>query len=445
MKLFLLQDYKADEDKFQTGQVFQTSDEEEAKDLLFKGVARLATDADERSQPDKPGLTKEDVAKIVGTTIADLFEAEHKKARRADPDVAAVTQTADDSKPFKSFGEQLKAVMIAGGPSHEIDSRLNAVTKASGLSEGIPSDAGFLVQQDFATELLKLTYDTGLLVPRCRRLPISGNSNGIKVNAIDETSRATGSRWGGIRGYWKDEAATKTASAPKFRQVVLDLKKLTGLCYATDELLQDTVALESLLMQGFAEEFGFMLDDAIVNGTGAGQPLGILNAACTVSQAKETLQGATTFVAENAEKMWSRLWARSMPNAAWLISQGVWPQIFQFYHAVGTAGVPLYIEPGRITDAPFGAILGRPILPIEQCAALGTVGDVILADLSQYLLIDKGGIQAQSSIHVRFLYDETVFRFVYRVDGQPTWASPLTPYTDTAKTQSPFITLATRA
>lgn len=349
------------------------------------------------------------------------------------------------TRPFRTLGEQLQAVARAANPSiGVVDPRLYEV-RATGLSEGIPSDAGFLVQTDFSAELFKKVHETGLLAPKCRQVPISATANGLKMNAIDETSRADGSRWGGIRAYWKEEAASKTASKPKFRQMELSLKKLIGLCYATDELLADTVALESVITQGFGEEFGFKVDDAVINGTGAGQPLGILNAACLVSISKETNQAAATFRAENAMKMFARLWPRSIPNSLWLINQELWPQIFQLHLAVGTGGAPMYIEPGKIADAPYGALLGRPILPIEQCQALGTKGDVFLADFSQYILIDKGGIESESSIHVQFIYDESVFRFVYRVDGQPLWNSALTPYKGTSSTLSPFVTLNARS
>lgn len=47
-----------------------------------------------------------------------------------------------------------------------------------------------------------------------------------------------------------------------------------------------------------------------------------------------------------------------------------------------------------------------------------TSGDIILADMNEYVLIDKGGIQSASSIHVSFTTDQSVFRFVYRVDGR---------------------------
>ena len=345
------------------------------------------------------------------------------------------------------FGAQLMAVVQAGSPGGEIDPRLREIMAATGMSEGVPADGGFLVQTDFSNELLNLVHETGVLVGRTDRTPISGNANGLKINAVAETSRVDGSRWGGVQAYWAPEAGSKTASAPKLRQIELDLKKLIGLYYATDELLQDAAALGSIVSRAFAEEFGFKVDDAIVRGTGAGQPLGVVGHAATVSVAKETGQVAATINATNIEKMYARLMASSMVRAEWFINQNCWPQIFRLSHVVGTGGVPMFIPAGGMNAAPFGTLLGRPITPIEQCETLGTVGDIIFADFyGGYKMIEKGGIQSASSIHVKFTYDETTFRFVLRIDGQPKRAAVLTPFKGGAgSTQSPIITLASRA
>ena len=112
--------------------------------------------------------------------------------------------------------------------------------------------------------------------------------------------------------------------------------------------------------------------------------------------------------------------------------------------AVGTGGIPVYMPAGGLSQSPYGTLYGKPVLPVWQCQTLGTKGDIIFADLSQYLLAEKGGIDAASSIHVKFVYDETAFRFVMRVDGQPWWNSALMPYKGT-NTQSPFVVLDTRA
>ena len=347
------------------------------------------------------------------------------------------TPAKDNEKRFPSFGEQLMAAYRAATPGGKVDERLTT-RAASGLNESTPSDGGFLVQQDFVTELLKRTYETGILASKVKKIPISTNANGMKINAIDEDSRANGSRWGGVQTYWEGEADEITASKPKFRQMELSLKKLTGLCYATDELLQDAAALEAVIRQAFAEEFGFKIDDAILSGSGEGEPLGILNSGAIVTVAKEASQ-TDIITVENLIKMWNRLWSRSRANAVWYINQELEPYLY----TLKIGDKPVYIPAGGLSEKPYGTLFGRPVVPIEQCSAAGEVGDIILADIGQYLLIDKGGVKSASSIHVRFLYDENVFRFIYRVDGKPIWTKPLTPYKGSA-TVSPFVTLAKR-
>ena len=111
--------------------------------------------------------------------------------------------------------------------------------------------------------------------------------------------------------------------------------------------------------------------------------------------------------------------------------------------AVGVGGVPVYLPAGGASVSPYGSLMGRPVIPIEQAASIGNTGDITLVDLSQYGMIDKGGIDTAQSIHVQFLTDQTAFRFVYRCDGQSLWQSALTPANGN-NTLSPFIALADR-
>jgi len=370
-------------------------------------------------------------------TISEMAEMLEDSAPVDVPVNRADAPSSGNKGRFANFGEQLIAVYNAAQPNRPvIDERL--LNSASGANESVPSDGGFLVQTDFATELLKNAYETGILAPKCKKIPISTNANGLKINALDDSSRANGARWGGIQTYWENEADQLIASKPKFRTMDLSLKKLTGLCYATDELLQDASALQSVITQGFAEEFGFKIDDVILNGTGSGQPLGILNSPALVTVEKENGQ-TDKLTVENLIKMWSRCWGRSRSNAVWYINQELEPYLY----TLKVGDKPVYIPAGGLSERPYGTLFGRPVVPLEQCSAAGSVGDIILGDLSQYLLIDKGGINAASSIHVRFLYDESVFRFIYRVDGQPIWNKPITPYKGSS-TLSPFVTLAAR-
>lgn len=412
-------------------------------DAKAQGESRDLTEA-ELSLKNEILDTVEEINKTVGTLERQDRVSRALEAPDAPVSVPRNQRPAPQDNPerFSSLGQQLAAVIQAGMPGGRIDPRLY---NATGLNETTPSDGGFLVQTDFTSGLLQEVYQTGVLAPRCRRIQISGTSNGIKINGVDETSRAS-TRSGGVLGYWKDEAAQKTASKPKFRQIELTLKKLIGLCYATDELLADAAALESFIRQAFVAEFGFLLDDAIIRGTGAGQPLGILNAGCLVTVPKEGGQLADTIVWENVVKMYARLFAQSRPNAVWLINQQAEPQLMQMAMAVGTGGVPVYMPAGGASQSPYATLFGRPVIAIEQCSALGDVGDIIFGDFGGYILAEKGGIEAAMSIHVKFDYDESVFRFVMRVDGQPVRASALTPYKGgSGATLSHFVTLAERA
>lgn len=342
---------------------------------------------------------------------------------------------------FSRFGDQLMAVRKAATPGGATDQRL--LQRAEGLNEGVPSEGGFLVQQDFSGNLIQRVYETGVLLNRCRRIPISANAKGLKINGVDESSRESGSRWGGVEAFWLEEAGEKTATKPKFRQVELNLKKLIAMYYATDEILEDAQALEDVAGQAFSEEIGWKIDDAIFRGDGIGKPRGILNSPALVTVDPEAGQGADTLEFENIVKMWSRMWGRSRSSAVWFVNQDVEPELYTMSLAVGTGGIPVYMPAGGASATPYATLLGRPIIPIEQASSLGTEGDITLLDLSQYVAIDKGGVQSASSIHVRFVYDETAFRFVYRVDGESLWNQALTPAHGN-NTLSPFVSLGDR-
>jgi len=390
-------------------------------------------------------LTDEKIAEITAEAAAKAVE-EYKakvitrKIPAEDAEIKVVKDAAD--QPFSSLGEQLMAVKNAElSKGRNMDTRL--MSKAIvGNSEGIPADGGFLVQTDFATQLLEKVFVNSDIVRRVYRMPVSANSNAMKIPAVADDSRADGSRSGGIRAYWLGEGATKTPSYTSFKQISLELKKLVGYTTCTDELLEDAPALGSWIQRAFASEFDFKLADAIINGDGAAKPLGILNAPCLVTVTAETGQGASTIVAENIIKMWASRFGPNTGNYVWLINQNIEPQLYTMALAVGTGGVAVYMPAGGLSGVPYGQLFGKPVIPCEQAASLGTAGDIILADLSQYVMIDKGSMQSASSIHVNFATDQTAFRFVYRCDGQPLWSNYLTPYKGTTSYQSPFVVLS---
>jgi HK97 family phage major capsid protein len=359
---------------------------------------------------------------------------------------AGLGGVADDPRAgFRNFGEFALAVKDACQPGKRPDDRLAVIAKAaSGMGEAFGSDGGFLVPVEFTNRIFERLYAPTNLLGMTDSYTLAGNSITFPKNA--ESSRANGSRWGGVRAYWREEGDQATASKPTFGRLQLNLHKLFVLIYSSDELLADTqgMALEQYLLRVATDEINFIVGDSIINGSGSGLPRGILESSCLVTQNKESGQAAATVVAQNIVNMWSRLYAPCRSNAVWLINQDVESQLHTMTVGTGSAATLAYLPPGGLSTKPYATLLGRPVLPVEWCATLGTVGDIILADLKQYVTASRGGVDGNSSMHMRFDYDESVFRFIFRVDGQPWWSAPLTPYKG-SNTQSCFVALQTRS
>jgi len=320
-----------------------------------------------------------------------------------------------------------------------VDSRLHAA--ATGMGTAIPSDGGFAVPSEVAPGIERNMFEGGEILSRVDTRSISGDS--IAYNVIDETSRAS-TRSGGVLGYWIDQGTAPTASKPKLARVELKLRKVGALGYMTDELVADAAALGGELESQFGDELIFQVEDAITEGTGAGQPLGYLSAPCLVSVDKETQQTAATINTANLSKMWARMPARDKPSSVWLINGDCGPQLDALSIPAGAGA----LEPRFVNYSPAGilTIKGRPVVETEYNATLGTVGDIVLINLRKYRLIRKAGVEQASSIHFLFSTFESTFRASYRCDGQMMPRAAVTPFKGgSTKTLSPVVVLATRS
>lgn len=401
-------------------------------------------------------LTKEELAvdEKLSARIGTLNQEIARYERIVDTDRRTLTDTSagggtPEPGAIKSFGEFLQAVACASSPSiagsfpggRDMVQKLQSYSAASGMSVGVPSDGGYLVRKDWTTALLDKARTEAVLLPRCKMIEIGGDFDGLEYPYIDEASRVDGSRWGGVQVFRNSEAATVTAKQPKIGKGEIRLEEITGLCYTTGRLLRDATALNGLLGDAFSSEFAFKIDNEIVRGTGSGQCLGYLNSPALVTQAAEGSQTATTVNVDNVLKMYARMPARSKPGAVWLIHSDVMTQLPKM--VIGQ--MPVWIPPGGMNGLPYGLLLGKPVIEIEQASALGVVGDIVFANLNEYVVIQKAGegLMADTSMHVRFIYNEMTFRWVYRINGQPVARTAITP-ANGSSTQSAFVALAAR-
>lgn len=365
-----------------------------------------------------------------------LIEAERTAAAIPDGPISggAPRIEQDPKRGFKSFGEFASAV-AAVPIKHSMDERLKigAAAPSTYGNEGTGADGGFLVPPEYGREIWGLSLEEDALLPLTDNMPISGNS---MTFPSDETTP-----WGtdGVRSYWEGEAEAATATKPKLNPNTMRMNKLMALVPVSDELLQDAPAISAYLMRKVGESIRYKTNDAIVNGNGVGQPLGVFNAGALVSQAKEGSQTADTINATNVVKMFSRL--INPGRGVWLINPDAYPQL-----PLMTIGdQPMYVAPNGLVSAPGGTLLGRPVIMTDTCQTLGNLGDIYFVNLGMYRTLTKsGGIETATSMHLYFDAAATAFRAVFRVAGQPVLKSAVTP-PNSAITRSGFIALAERA
>lgn len=423
---------------------------------LTKQVSELTGTVKSLSEkPDYSGIHKDPEGRVTGewsdtdetvTIVTGRDDLEGPRAsRRLKSQAAMKSLVRRGYQPwgeFKSLGDFVRSG-FDGHQGSAFHDRCKAHFKAiQGMSETVGSDGGFTVMPEFNSKIFEHVYSNELFAAT-DNYTVGGNNMTFLANA--ETSRANGSRHGGLRGYWSGEGQAITASKPTVREVQMKLQKLAVVVYLTDELISDGAqALEQYVTRKAAEEFNFMIGDALFNGDGVGKPLGILNAPSLLAIAAEGGQSASTIVAANIIKMQNRFFAPYFGNANWYLNQDCMQQLMQLTLPTGTAsGQLVYMPPAGLSSSPYGTLGGRPLKPIEFAGTLGSQGDITLADLGQMLSISKGGIAQAVSMHVEFLTDQLALRFTMRMNAAPWENSPITPFKGT-NTQSSFVCIAAR-
>jgi HK97 family phage major capsid protein len=422
----------------------------------FEATAKRILDKAESEGRELTEAEREDVERLMGKMAAAQGTLDSFRLR-ADSSLEAVIerenfeqQSSDAAmlrsfksgetrgKVFASFGDQLAA--IARSAQGITDERLQRVESlAAGMNEGIGSEGGWAIESTFIAEIQRRIYEQSVVAKLCRRFEVGKFSNSIILPAVDETSRADGQRLGGVVSYRIAEGGTFTPSMPKLRRLEVKLTKLGALAYVSNELLDDAPTMGRFMTDCLVEELAFRVDTEILRGNGGAEMIGVLNSPSLVTVSPESLQTADTINAQNVAKMWSRLWARSRRSAFWFVNPSAEHQL----HLLTIGQMPVYTPPGGMSAAPYATLLGRPVLPVEQCSALGDAGDIILADMTQFVIAERG-LNTASSLHVRFVTDESAFRAVWRINGQPAWSAALTPYLG-SDTVSPFVVIGDRS
>lgn len=392
-------------------------------------------------------FTNEDVESINGLNeefegLKKNIEAKEKVAAMTAAASTSVRKTTPEATPrvevaapknngFKGFGEFLGAVKKAAGG--EMDRRF-----VNTMSTNVDAEGGFLVPDEFMTDVTKRLESDESLLARTRQFVVSSNNLTMPKDESQPWS-------GGVAASWVGENAQISASNPNtLSEASFKLNKIAALVHITEELISDSVALESYMRGMVPGAIMHKINEAIISGNGIGKPAGILGSSFKIEVAKEAGQAADTIVARNVIKMYSRMLPASRGNAVWYVNAGCEEQLRTMKDDAGNF---IYLAAGsQLNQQPYALLLGRPVIPmLGSLPELGTAGDILFADLSYYYSIVKaGGMKQAISSHLKFDYDVQSFKFTMRVDGKVPFTTPVSTQFG-AYEMSAFVTLADRA
>jgi HK97 family phage major capsid protein len=349
-----------------------------------------------------------------------------------------------DDQPFaKSWAHYLRAVF------HPEDWSARQVIK-NAMAERVGSEGGFLLPETLRAQVMAY-MTTAIVRPQAAVIPMDAYR--VSIPLLDNPSQASGAQaLGGLMFSLVEAGATIPVSNPGLGRMALEARKIAAYLQGVPNELADDAAgaMGDLLARVIAIGHAWYEDDLfIANGTGAGQPQSLAAASCAVTVNRGTSDTvALPDIASMAQSLHpAALQAGYMPGLTcvrWLLATEVFNQLLEMYLAVGTpantaASPSAWFSLGDGYDtAP--SLLGLPATPTDHQPALGSRGDLILADLSQYVVADRLTMTVErSQSGPSWAANASDFRIRSRVDGRP-WVQSQTT-TEAGATVSPVVVL----
>jgi HK97 family phage major capsid protein len=363
--------------------------------------------------------------------IDGLLDALTKSPSLKDAGYISPDSEGNERQAQKSFGDWLLAVRNG---NHSRLTKVYGSKKALGEQSG--AAGGYLVPEEYENRLMMMAMDASIVRPLATVLTVGSNRGSIP--ALNHTAVPTAGKGyspfaGGVVAQWGPEAGSLDSTDPAFQLIEYNINKLQGYTYVSNEMLADSAfSVESLLNVLFGRAVASKEDYAFIRGTGAGEPLGILAADCTIG------------VATNADNTWALVDALNMlaqfqpvgagsGSITWVMHRGLLPDFVGNFD-VSTGGVD-WVQP---REGLPGSLLGYPLRMSEHMPNPNT-DDVMLCDMAAYLIFDNQGLEISYSEHARFTNDQATWKFTKRLDGQPWLSSYITLGSPVAYTVSPFV------
>lgn len=393
------------------------------------------TDEQEATYTEKIGQVETDQRQL--ERLERQHALEEDLARRSNPGANPPAPTPGPSE-WRNLGHFVQAVAL--NPRHE---RLQPHWRDVAIRDGqLPAElrdmlstsgptGGFLIPTIFSDKILLVEPQDAIFRPRATVIPAGELPDApIDFPTLDQTTGlAAGNMYGGVTMSWIAEGAPVPKVEAAFRSVELKPWDVAGHIVVSNKLLRNATALGAFLEQVLRRAIIAEEDYQFLRGNGVGKPRGIIGHGSAITVNRNT---ATDIKRVDVFSMYAK--ALFGGPQVWIGSQGTLPKLMEMTDAANQ----LIWQPNAREGAP-GTLLGMPFLINHRSPVLGAQGDLVLADLSYYLVKDGVGIVISASEHFHFTNQKTVILAFRAVDGQPWLSTPLKQ--ENTEQVSPFVVL----
>ena len=292
---------------------------------------------------------------------------------------------------------------------------------------------GFMVPTQWSSTIRQVQPQDAVVRPRATVIPPgSPPDSAITMPALDQT--APRGVYSGVTVEWIAEGAAKPETTYRLREITLTPQEVAAHIPLTDKLLRNSAAASELATTLLRRAIIAAEDVAFLSGTGAGQPLGIIDHAATIGVNRTGFPSAVP--GDNYVDL-VNMYTAVMKDGplVWVYSPSLLGELMTMTDVNGTL-----IWTSSAREGEPNRLMGIPAIENERSPVMGINGDLLLVNLQHYLIKDGSGIFIAASEHVNFLSNQTVIKAFFNVDGQPWLTQPLV-LEDGATQRSPFVQL----
>jgi HK97 family phage major capsid protein len=380
-----------------------------------EAVKALTAERDEKFRQAEFESMKEEVS-----TLSEALKAvrEDDRFSQGDPAPSRSDGPYGRDSEFNFYADAAKALK---GDTEALGRWQEAVGEKA-MTESTGTTGGFLVPDQISSELLELKIAQTVLRPRFSTIQVSSDT--LRIAAQTQ----------GLVAGWVAELAEKPLSDLAFGEISTNVFTKAGLAVVSNQLLKDADrSVQSLVNRDLAKRLARLEELAFIAGSGTGQPKGIIN-----TPGVGTAGGALTSTDVNdlLDKVVQAITAvytdyLGAPDTI-LCHPRTWARIITARNTNDDSeflvGPPAGAARRQATDPlpgygqgqlPVGSLFGLPVLTsVNVPIDLGGTNNqsvVIVGRFDEGLILDREGVTLDSSEHVYFTSNQTVFRAEDRV------------------------------